>query len=151
MYPSALGLGLVTLLAVLPAHAQTYTATYSPDNLPNHSENGQAGTNKCGTGSNQTSLCQNAYSSSASCCLNRSHPLTLSGPPVNSVEDFCLFAPPKPGPASVVGNVEVRNNLYLYIDDPVSPDPSHLAYPFRKSWSRGAPWSVALVKSPPPR
>lgn len=27
--------------------------------------------------------------------------------PVNSVQDFCLFAPPEPGPRSVIGNVEV--------------------------------------------
>ena len=29
---------------------------------------------------------------------------------VNSVEDFCLFAPPEPGPGSAVGNVEVGNH-----------------------------------------
>jgi hypothetical protein len=33
-------------------------------------------------------------------------PLTL-WIPVNSVEDFCIWAPPEPGPNSVVGNVEV--------------------------------------------
>ncbi|KAF9647665.1 hypothetical protein BDM02DRAFT_2538890 [Thelephora ganbajun] len=89
MYPSALSLSLfafIPLSVVLRAHAQTYTATYNPSDLPDHSENGQSGTNKCGTGSNQTSTCQNAY--------------------INSVEDFCLFAPPEPGPASVIGNVE---------------------------------------------
>lgn len=67
MYRSTLSLGLfavVSLSAVLRARAQTYTATYSPDNLPDHTEPGQTGTNRCGTGSNQTSSCQNVYSSS---------------------------------------------------------------------------------------
>ncbi|KAI0034668.1 hypothetical protein K488DRAFT_68950 [Vararia minispora EC-137] len=41
--------------------AVTYTATYTPQNAPNRSEQGQTGTNKCGTGYNQTSICQNAY------------------------------------------------------------------------------------------
>lgn len=26
---------------------------------------------------------------------------------VNSVDDFCVFAPPDPGPGSVIGNTEV--------------------------------------------
>ena len=43
------------------AAAQTYSATYLPSNAPAISEQGQSGTNKCGTGSNQTSVCQNAY------------------------------------------------------------------------------------------
>lgn len=59
------------LSAVLPllfhfglvcVRAQTYSATYLPTNTPNQSEDGQTGTNQCGTGSNQTSTCQNAYS-----------------------------------------------------------------------------------------
>ncbi|KII87737.1 hypothetical protein PLICRDRAFT_42246 [Plicaturopsis crispa FD-325 SS-3] len=68
------------------AEAQTYTATYLPSNTPDHSEQGQTGTNRCGTGFNQTGLCQNAY--------------------LNAVDDFCLFAPPEPGPGSVIGNTE---------------------------------------------
>lgn len=42
--------------------AQTYSATYLPSNAPYQSERGQAGTNLCGTGANQSSECQNAYS-----------------------------------------------------------------------------------------
>jgi hypothetical protein len=48
-------------LSLLGARAQTYSATYLPSNAPQQSEQGQAGTNQCGTGSNQTSQCQNAY------------------------------------------------------------------------------------------
>lgn len=32
--------------------------------------------------------------------------LPLPCPPVNSVDDFCVFAPPEPGPESVIGNTE---------------------------------------------
>lgn len=49
-------------LGLVSVRAQTYSATYLPSNAPNHSEDGQAGTNQCGTGNNQTSQCQNAYS-----------------------------------------------------------------------------------------
>ncbi|KAF8270466.1 hypothetical protein EI94DRAFT_1770838 [Lactarius quietus] len=73
-------------LGLISVRAQTYSATYLPSNTPNQSEDGQIGTNQCGTGSNQTSLCQNAY--------------------INSVDDFCVFAPPDPGPGSVIGNTE---------------------------------------------
>lgn len=44
------------------ALAQTYSATYLPTNAPKQSEEGQTGTNQCGTGQNQTSTCQNLYS-----------------------------------------------------------------------------------------
>ncbi|KAH8994480.1 hypothetical protein EDB92DRAFT_1849454 [Lactarius akahatsu] len=77
---------VLPLFFLVGVRAQTYSATYLPSNAPNHSEQGQAGTNQCGTGSNQTSQCQNAY--------------------INSVDDFCVFAPPEPGPASVIGNTE---------------------------------------------
>ncbi|CAA7267282.1 unnamed protein product [Cyclocybe aegerita] len=66
--------------------AQTYSATYLPSNVPPTTEEGQTGTNQCGTGLNQTSDCQNLY--------------------INSVTDFCLFAPPNPGADSVIGNTE---------------------------------------------
>jgi len=121
MHRSAFGLGLfafVSLSTVLPAYAQTYSATYSPDSLPDHSETGQAGTNKCGTGSNQTSTCQNSYSSSTDCF---SAPQLLTDNvriSVNSVDDFCLFAPPEPGPNSVIGNTEVGDH----------PNPSTLPF-----------------------
>lgn len=49
------------------ALAQTYSATYLPSNAPNQSEQGQAGTNKCGTGHSDTSMCQNAY---CECCAS---------------------------------------------------------------------------------
>ncbi|KAA1472488.1 hypothetical protein DENSPDRAFT_859484 [Dentipellis sp. KUC8613] len=78
--------GTALSLGVAAVWAQTYSATYSPSNAPDHSEQGQSGTNKCGTGSNQTSQCQNAY--------------------LNSVDDFCIFAPPESGPNSVIGETE---------------------------------------------
>ncbi|KAH7923090.1 hypothetical protein BV22DRAFT_609952 [Leucogyrophana mollusca] len=75
---------LATSMA-LSAAAQ-YTATYLPSNAPAQSEQGQAGTNQCGTGYNQTSECQNAY--------------------INSVQDFCVWSPPEPGANSLIGNTE---------------------------------------------
>jgi hypothetical protein len=75
---------LTLLLGSLCAHAQTYTATYNPNSLPAITETDQIGTNQCGTGNNQTSLCQNMY--------------------VNNVQDFCLWGPQVAG--SVIGNVE---------------------------------------------
>ncbi|KAF7795645.1 hypothetical protein EIP86_006810 [Pleurotus ostreatoroseus] len=84
----ALSLGLTLFGASLPllAQAQTYSATYSPSNAPDHSEKGQTGTNACGTGNNQTSECQNVY--------------------VNSIDDWCFFAPPEPGSDSAIGDTE---------------------------------------------
>jgi len=35
--------------------------------------------------------------------------LTIVTKKVNSVTDFCLFAPPNPGPDSVIGNTEVSD------------------------------------------
>jgi hypothetical protein len=51
----------VAILSGLGVHAQSYTATYLPSTAPDHTENGQLGTNKCGTDSAQTSMCQNSY------------------------------------------------------------------------------------------
>lgn len=80
----------LTVLAALAlpvlARAQTYSATYLPSNAPAKSEQGQTGTNQCGSGSSQSSMCQNVY--------------------INAVDDFCVFAPPEPGPDSVIGNTE---------------------------------------------
>lgn len=78
----------VALSLVLSGYAQspTYSATYLPSNAPYQSEQGQTGYNNCTTGYNQTSECQNAY--------------------VNSVQDWCVWAPPQPGPDSVIGNTE---------------------------------------------
>ncbi|KAJ6564142.1 hypothetical protein B0H19DRAFT_941419 [Mycena capillaripes] len=66
--------------------AAQYSATYLPSHVPDHTEEGQAGTNHCGTGLNQTSDCQNVY--------------------MNSIDDWCLWAPPQPGPASIIGETE---------------------------------------------
>ncbi|BGP33320.1 hypothetical protein JCM10296v2_005118 [Rhodotorula toruloides] len=63
-------------LPLLPLAAAGYTS-YSLGNLPHKSENGQTGYNDCGTTDSQSSMCQTAY--------------------VNSVTDFCLWAPPTPG------------------------------------------------------
>ncbi|KAF8686435.1 carbohydrate-binding module family 13 protein [Rhizoctonia solani] len=77
---------LVALGFVAFTHGQ-YTATYDPTNLPDTTEKGQIGTNKCSTKASQTSLCQNVY--------------------INSVNDFCLWAPPyTDGHNSSVGQVE---------------------------------------------
>ncbi|KAK0436493.1 uncharacterized protein EV420DRAFT_237783 [Desarmillaria tabescens] len=67
------------------AYAQ-YTATYLPSNAPATSEQGQAGTNKCGTTNDQKSNCQNAY--------------------LNGIDDFCLWSPPDAGPNSGIGETE---------------------------------------------
>ena len=61
MFRSAPFLSL-TLASV--ALAQTYTATYLPETAPRISEEGQSGTNKCGSGSSQNSMCQNVYGAS---------------------------------------------------------------------------------------
>ena len=51
-------------LLVSVALAQTYTATYTPSDAPKISEQGQSGTNQCGSGSDQSSMCQNVYGAS---------------------------------------------------------------------------------------
>ncbi|KAJ7895990.1 hypothetical protein B0H14DRAFT_3853831 [Mycena olivaceomarginata] len=63
-----------------------YSATYLPSNIPDHTEEGQSGTNQCGTALNQSSQCQTAY--------------------MNSLEDWCLWAPPQPGAHSSIGETE---------------------------------------------
>ncbi|KAJ9106192.1 hypothetical protein QFC21_001336 [Naganishia friedmannii] len=83
-------IGKLALTSLLPALALAqYTATYDPNNLPKTTEDGQAGTNQCGTGSSQDSMCQNVY--------------------LNSLDDFCLFAPSSTTSAygdSSLGNTE---------------------------------------------
>ncbi|KAG2069119.1 hypothetical protein BDR04DRAFT_1128959 [Suillus decipiens] len=81
-------LSFVALSLVLSGYAQspTYSATYLPSNAPYQSEQGQTGYNNCTTGYNQTSECQNAY--------------------INTVQDWCIWGPPQPGPDSVIGNTE---------------------------------------------
>ncbi|KAM6503982.1 carbohydrate-binding module family 13 protein [Amanita muscaria] len=56
---------------------QIWDTGYMANNLPYHSQDTQAGYNSCGTGSNQTSLCQTAW--------------------INSADDFCVWAPPNVG------------------------------------------------------
>ncbi|TFY77665.1 hypothetical protein EWM64_g6347 [Hericium alpestre] len=84
MFVKAFGSALS--LSVVAVVAQTYSATYTPGNAPDQTQQGQVGTNKCGDGSNQKSKCQNAY--------------------LNSLEDWCVFAPPEAGADSVIGNTE---------------------------------------------
>ncbi|KAK0218515.1 hypothetical protein EDD85DRAFT_781045 [Armillaria nabsnona] len=82
MYTRTVALFIVTLSTV----GAQYSATYLPDTAPDTSEQGQTGTNKCGTTSSQTSMCQNVY--------------------INGVDDFCLWAPPTAGADSGIGNTE---------------------------------------------
>ncbi|KAG5643085.1 hypothetical protein DXG03_001580 [Asterophora parasitica] len=63
---------------------QIWNTGYNVNDLPQTSQDGQYGINKCGTTSSQTSKCQNAY--------------------LNSADDFCLFGPPNPG--STIGDTE---------------------------------------------
>ncbi|KAJ7826190.1 hypothetical protein B0H14DRAFT_3874092 [Mycena olivaceomarginata] len=56
---------------------QVWNTGYSANALPNKSENGQSGTNACGTTSSQSSKCQTAW--------------------INSADDFCFWAPPSLG------------------------------------------------------
>lgn len=82
---------LVPLLFLIAPALSQYTATYSPFSLPESTEQGQYGTNACGTSSSQDSKCQNVY--------------------VNAVDDFCLWGPPETTSnegdgSSKIGNVE---------------------------------------------
>jgi hypothetical protein len=84
-------LPFLPLLSLIPQTLSQYTATYTVGDLPASSEEGQSGTNQCGTASTQTSGCQNLY--------------------VNSVDDFCLWGPPastsnEGDGTSKIGNVE---------------------------------------------
>lgn len=62
---------------------QIWNIGYMYNQLPAQVQDGQSGTNACGTGSSQDAKCQTAW--------------------INSVQDFCLWAPPTVG---VVGNME---------------------------------------------
>src|ERR1700743_1003247 len=53
------------------AHSILTCLQQDPQHLPPTTENDQVGTNQCGTGNNQTSLCQNLW--------------------VDTVQDFCLW------------------------------------------------------------
>ncbi|KAF9028564.1 carbohydrate-binding module family 13 protein [Hymenopellis radicata] len=62
---------------------QIWNTGYYYTDLPNTSEDGQSGTNNCGTGSSDSAQCQTAW--------------------INSAEDFCLWAPPT---VDSIGNSE---------------------------------------------
>lgn len=99
-------------LSALQVRAQTYTATYLPWNAPDHTEQGQQGTNACGNGSSQDSECQNLYSEPRDLRSTLDDNLSPHST-VNSVEDFCLFAPPVAGANSAIGNTEVCGSYNL--------------------------------------
>jgi len=69
----------------VPTHV--WNTGYMYNNLPNQTEIGQTGTNNCGTGSSQTSMCQTMW--------------------MNDADDFCLWAPPSVG---TIGDTE-RNEV----------------------------------------
>ncbi|KAG8767476.1 hypothetical protein FRC16_007354, partial [Serendipita sp. 398] len=62
---------------------QFWNVGYMASNLPATSQNGQTGTNNCGTGSSASSLCQTLW--------------------LNSYDDFCLFGPPR---TASIGDIE---------------------------------------------
>jgi len=94
-------IALCLALACSLVRPQHYTATYTPNDTPVTSEKGQFGTNQCGTGTFQDSLCQNAF--------------------FNSLEDFCLWAPPySNGKNATIGETEVCLALIFtlaFLDD----------------------------------
>ena len=101
-----IGIPLCSLALVTVAQAQTYSATYLPSNAPNQTEQGQTGTNECGTGNSQNSSCQNVFGMKSP-STSASAPFTHRfGSLVNSIDDWCIFAPPEPEPNSTIGNTE---------------------------------------------
>ncbi|KAG8916128.1 hypothetical protein FRC01_003360 [Tulasnella sp. 417] len=88
--------------AISDVQAQAYTATYSydpnnPNSLPQTSEQGQEGTNRCGTGSSPTSMCQNVF--------------------INSITDWCIWAPPySDGHNATIGETERGEVAYCLKD-----------------------------------
>lgn len=68
--------------------AAQYSATYKPSasGLPPKTEDGQTGTNNCGTQSSATSMCQNFY--------------------INDITDWCVWAPPNGGEVAANEAVE---------------------------------------------
>ncbi|BGP17590.1 hypothetical protein JCM10213_001239 [Rhodosporidiobolus nylandii] len=67
---------LLAAVPLLPLASAAYSA-WDVNNLPHTSEDGQQGYNDCGSTDSQSSMCQTAH--------------------MNSVTDFCLWAPPTPG------------------------------------------------------
>jgi hypothetical protein len=68
---------------------QVWTVGYYYKNMPTNSQEGQYGTNSCGTTNSDTSNCQTAW--------------------INSINDFCLWGPPTPSP---VGDSEAEGVAY---------------------------------------
>lgn len=66
---------------------QVWNTGYHISSLPEKSENGQSGTNNCGTSTSQDSQCQTAW--------------------INDVDDFCLWAPPSTGTIGDTERIEV--------------------------------------------
>ncbi|KAG9039871.1 hypothetical protein FS837_000897, partial [Tulasnella sp. UAMH 9824] len=87
--------------AVSNVRAQ-YTTTYSydpnnPNSLPQTWQPGQEGTNRCGTGSSPTSMCQNVF--------------------LNSITDWCIWAPPySDGHNATIGETERGEVAYCLKD-----------------------------------
>ncbi|KAF7330849.1 hypothetical protein MVEN_02424300 [Mycena venus] len=99
---SALFIALSLIFVVKADHI--YSATYLPSNIPEQTEDGQSGTNQCGTSVNQSSLCQTAYMNAVddwrafSCSFLWTASINFAG--------RCLWAPPEPGPGSTIGETE---------------------------------------------
>lgn len=64
----------MNFILVATAASLAVAQSYLPGTAPDKSEEGQFGTNRCGTTSSQNSTCQNLY--------------------INSADDFCIYAPP---------------------------------------------------------
>ncbi|KAG8805062.1 hypothetical protein FRC17_005749 [Serendipita sp. 399] len=79
-------------------------------NLPAQSQNGQSGTNNCGTGSSPSSQCQTLW--------------------LNSYDDFCLFGPPSTAP---IGDIERVAVAYC-------TKPTHGARVFPPGTFKGVHW-----------
>ncbi|KJA25073.1 carbohydrate-binding module family 13 protein [Hypholoma sublateritium FD-334 SS-4] len=68
---------------------QVWDAGYSVSSLPTISQNGQYGTNNCGTGSDSASKCQTGW--------------------INSASDFCIWGPPY---LAAIGDIETEAVAY---------------------------------------
>ncbi|KAI6040943.1 hypothetical protein EDC04DRAFT_2867451 [Pisolithus marmoratus] len=78
--PHASSTVFASLILVFGYVQTLHIAAYTPQDAPYQTQPGQFGYNQCGTTYNQSSECQNVY--------------------LNTVQDFCLWAPPYPGLSS---------------------------------------------------
>ena len=60
------------------------------------------------------SLCQKAYSEYRAMVDTTLRKLMSPSNLANSVDDYCVFAPPDPGPNSVMGNTEVSHTSSFF-------------------------------------